>query len=54
MNPERSYCGDIEFLVRVRDHLRPYFSAELVAQSLVVTYHPGSSELLSAARRPQL
>ena len=44
MNPERSYCGDFEnSLVRVRDHLRPQFSAELVAQSLVVTYHPGSS-----------
>ena len=44
MNPERSYCGDIEnSLVRVRDHTRPHFSAELVAQSLVVSYHPGSS-----------
>ena len=44
MNPERSYCGEIEnSLVRVRDHTRPHFSAELVAQSLVVTYHPGSS-----------
>ena len=44
MNPERSYCGDIEnSLIRVRDHTRPHFSAELIAQSLVVTYHPGSS-----------
>ncbi|MED5290996.1 MAG: glycogen-binding domain-containing protein, partial [Candidatus Thermoplasmatota archaeon] len=44
MNPERSYCGDFEnSLVRVRDHLRPQFSAELIEQSLVVTYHPGSS-----------
>ena len=44
MNPERSYCGDIEnSLVRVRDHVRPQFSAELANQSLIVTYHPGSS-----------
>ena len=44
MNPERSYCGDIEnSLVRVRDHVRPQFSAELMNQSLIVTYHPGSS-----------
>ena len=43
-NPERSYCGNIEnSLVRVRDHTRPYFSAELSNESLVVTYHPGSS-----------
>ena len=44
MNPERSYCGDIEnSLVRVRDHIRPQFSAERLNQSLIVTYHPGSS-----------
>ncbi|MGB1897240.1 MAG: alpha-amylase family glycosyl hydrolase [Candidatus Poseidoniaceae archaeon] len=44
MNPERSYCGGIEnSLVRVRDHVRPQFSAELTNQSLLVTYHPGSS-----------
>jgi glycosidase len=44
MNPERSYCGDIEnSLVRVQDHTRPQFSAELMNQSLIVTYHPGSS-----------
>ena len=44
MNSERSYCDDIEnSLVRVRDHLRPQFSAELMNQSLVVTYQPGSS-----------
>lgn len=44
MNPERSYCGDIEnSLVRVRDHTRSQFSAELIDQSLVVTYHPGTS-----------
>ena len=43
-NPERSYCDDIEnSLVRVRDHTRPHFSAELDSQSLVVTYHPGTS-----------
>ena len=43
-NPERSYCGDIEnSLVRVRDHTRPHFSAELDSQSLIVTYHPGTS-----------
>ena len=43
-NPERSYCGNIEnSLVRVRDHTRPHFSAELSNESLVVTYHPGSS-----------
>ena len=44
MNSERSYCGDIEnSLVRVRDHIRPQFSAERLNQSLIVTYHPGSS-----------
>ena len=44
MNPERSYCDDFEnSLVRVLDHERPQFSAELIDQSLVVTYHPGSS-----------
>ena len=44
MNPERSYCGNIEnSLVRVRDHIRPQFSAERLNQSLIVTYHPGSS-----------
>ena len=44
MNPERSYCGGIEnSLLRVRDHVRPQFSAELTNQSLLVTYHPGSS-----------
>ena len=43
-NPERSYCDDIEnSLVRVRDHTRPHFSAELDSQSLIVTYHPGTS-----------
>ena len=43
-NPERSYCDNIEnSLVRVRDHTRPHFSAELDSQSLVVTYHPGTS-----------
>ena len=43
-NPERSYCDNIEnSLVRVRDHTRPHFSAELDSQSLIVTYHPGTS-----------
>ena len=42
MNPERSYCGDIEnSLVRVRDHT--CHTLRFIAQSLFVSYHPGSS-----------
>ena len=43
-NPERGYCGDYEnSLLRVRNHTRPFYSAELNGNELVVTYHPGSS-----------
>jgi len=43
-NPERGYCGDYEnSLLRVRNHTRPSYSAELNGDELLVTYHPGSS-----------
>ncbi len=43
-NHERSYCGDYEnSLLRVRNHTRPSYSAELNGEELLVTYHPGSS-----------
>jgi len=43
-NPERVFCDGIEnSLLRVKDNLRPSFSAELVGDSLIVYYHPGVS-----------
>ena len=43
-NPERVYCDDIEnSLLRVDDHLRPHYSANIVGDELHVVYHAGSS-----------
>ena len=43
-NPERVYCDDIEnSLLRVRDHARPHYTANLAGDALSVTFHPGSS-----------
>ena len=43
-NPERGFCGDIEnSLLRVKDHNRPQFSAEITGDILVVYYLPGSN-----------
>lgn len=43
-NPERVYCDDIEnSLLRVDDHLRPHYTAQLTDAELLVTYHPGST-----------
>ena len=43
-NPERVYCDDIEnSLLRVDDHLRPQYSANIVGDELHVVYHAGSS-----------
>ena len=44
VNPERGYCGDYEnSLLRVRNHTRPSYTAELNGDELLVSYHPGSS-----------
>ena len=43
-NPERVYCDDIEnSLLRVDNHLRPHYSANIVGDELHVVYHAGSS-----------
>ena len=43
-NPERVYCDDIEnSLLRVDDHVRPHYSANIVGDELHVVYHAGSS-----------
>ncbi|MBL6733429.1 MAG: hypothetical protein ISP84_02655 [Candidatus Poseidonia sp.] len=43
-NPERVYCDNIEnSLLRVDDHLRPHYTAQLTEAELLVTYHPGST-----------
>ncbi len=43
-NPERSYCDGIEnSLLRVKDHLRPYYTASMTDTAVIVAYHPGST-----------
>ena len=43
-NPERAYCDGIEnSLLRVNDHLRPHYTANMSDSTLIVTYHPGST-----------
>ena len=42
-NSERSYCGGIEnSLLRVKNHERPQFSAELLNDTLLINFIPGS------------
>lgn len=42
-NSERSYCGGIEnSLLRVKDHERPQFSVELLNDTLLINFLPGS------------
>lgn len=43
-NPERGFCDGIEnSLMRVKNNLRPSFSAEIIDDFLIVRYHPGST-----------
>ena len=43
-NSERAYCDGIEnSLLRVNDHLRPYYSARMTDAAVIITYHAGST-----------